>query len=198
MLRLYTVLLPVLLCGPAAGYSFSGSVTAVTGADRVEVLRRKKTEKVTLAGVTVPPEKEAAARKVLFERLLEKNVVVEVKNTGRDGYKVSDVALENGWNPALEFLKLGLAVTVPGPNCTREMRRLENSARLARRGVWAEGGPAPVADAAERVETAAPARGPDRGNSSVSRPGYAGRVKEWWRDSVNSMRRRWHEFKNEN
>lgn len=199
MRKLVALLLPALLCGPALAYTFEGPVTAVTGADTFEVLRHKKTEKVTLAGITVPAENEPAARKILFDKLLEKTVKVDVRDTDGD-YKVADVTLKNGWNPATEFLKRGLAVTVDGPHATREMQKLQNEAKLARRGLWANGDVArsevntEPKSAQPQTETAAqPLR-----EAKAAGQDYLGQAKSWWRDSVNSMRRNWHKFKNGN
>lgn len=198
MRKLLALLLPALFCGPALAYSFQGPVTAVTGADTFEVLRHKKTEKVTLAGVTVPAANEAAARKILFDKLLEKNVVVAVRDTD-GGYKVADVTLADGWNPAAEFLKRGLAVTADR-HVTRAMQKLQNEAKLARRGVWAKGdvfapGEKDEPESAQpQSETAAqPLR-----EAKAAGQNYLGQAKGWWRDSVNSLRRGWHKFKNGN
>lgn len=184
--------LSALFCGPLCAYSFTGPVTAVTGPDSFEMLRRKKTEQVTLAGITVPDSNAAEARSLLMGMLLERKVTADVKSVDADGYKVADVTLENGLNPAYEFLKNGIAVTVPGPTCTREMQQLENAAKLAARGVWAKG------DAIEAEPEAKDSPDIKKEPSDAAAPGVWARFKLWWNESVSAARRKWHKFRNGN
>ncbi|MFA6584557.1 MAG: thermonuclease family protein [Elusimicrobiaceae bacterium] len=182
-------------------YTFEGKVTDVTGPDTFEVLRNKKTEKVTLAGVTVPeryPQFQEKAKNLLFKMLLEKNVTVTVNDTDDDGYKVAYVKLKNGINPAQELLKLGWAQTVKGPHCTREMQIIENSARLKEAGIWKVAGVDKQSEEPSLLKEEQVKPEPEKiSEPQAGETGYLDRIKGWWRRTKQSLKTFWEKHRPE-
>jgi endonuclease YncB( thermonuclease family) len=149
MTRFWVLLLAVVLApaAPALAESFQGRVVAITDGDTIRVLRGKEQVRVRLHGIDAPERKQAfgtRARQYAGELAHEKLVRVDVKGTDRNGRTVGAVILPNGRNLNHELVRAGFAWHLRryAPH-DRELARLEQEARKAKRGLWTD--PAPVA-----------------------------------------------------
>ena len=122
---------------------FSGKVIGVTDGDTIKVLVNKETVKVRLEGIDAPESGQSygkKAKEALAEMVAGKTVTV--KKTGTDKYQrtlgimiVGDVdanakLIEDGW--AWHFKKY---------NDEDRLAKLEEAARKAKRGLWADENP---------------------------------------------------------
>lgn len=130
---------------PAASEAFSGKVVAVKDGDTVEVMRAGKAVRVRLAEVDAPESRQpygAQAKKFLSELVFAKTVAVAVTDTDRYGRLVGRLSLEGGVEVNRELVKAGWAWWYKQYSKDASLGRLQDEARAARRGLWAD--PAPV------------------------------------------------------
>lgn len=128
---------------PKVVEEFGGKVISVTDGDTIKVLVNKETVIVRLEGIDAPESKQSFGNKSkeALARLVADKIVT-VKKTGVDKYKrtlgivmVKDVdanakQVEDGW--AWHFKKY---------NDEERLAKLEEAARKAKRGLWAEENP---------------------------------------------------------
>lgn len=130
----------LLAAPPKVIEEFSGKVIGVTDGDTIKVLLNKDTVKVRLEGIDAPEAGQSygkKAKEALAEMLAGKTVTV--KKTGTDRYErtlgiviVGEVdanakLVEDGW--AWHFKKY---------NDEERIAKLEDAARKAKRGLWAD------------------------------------------------------------
>ncbi len=133
----------VLAAPPKVVEEFSGKVIGVTDGDTIKVLVNKETITVRLEGIDAPESGQSFGKKskeALSEVVADKTVTV--KKTGTDKYKrtlgililedvdVNAKLIEDGW--AWHFTKY---------NDEERLAKLEESARRAKRGLWADDNP---------------------------------------------------------
>ncbi len=130
----------VLAAPPKVVEEFTGKVIGVTDGDTIKVLVNKETVTVRLEGIDAPESGQSYGKKskeALAEMVAGKTVTV--KKTGTDKYKrtlgiviVGDAdanakMVEDGW--AWHFKKY---------NDEERLAKLEDAARKAKRGLWAD------------------------------------------------------------
>lgn len=151
----------VLAAPPKVVEEFSGKVIGVSDGDTIKVLVNKETVKVRLEGIDAPESGQSygkKAKEALAEMVAGK--IVTVKKTGTDRYKrtlgiviVGDVdanakLIEDGW--AWHFKKY---------NNEERLAKLEDAARKAKRGLWAD--EKPLAPWEYRARQKTPVAAPD-------------------------------------
>lgn len=146
-LRLALVL--ALLARQAAAESIAGKVVAVADGDTLTVRSGQSALKVRLHGVDAPEKDQAsgeAARRFTAALVLDKEVRVEVVTRDKYGRSVGTVHLGTRCLND-ELVKAGLAwwYRQYAPR-DRKLAVLEEEARRARRGLWADASPTPPWD----------------------------------------------------
>ncbi|MCX5783443.1 MAG: thermonuclease family protein [Elusimicrobia bacterium] len=129
----------------AAG-DFSGQVVSVSDGDTIEVLNRGKAERIRLYGIDCPEKSQAygAKAKDFTSGLVSgKKVYVLAKDKDRYGRIVAEVRLVNGINLNRELVRNGYAWWYRQYAKERVFEKLENEARLAKRGLWKDENPTP-------------------------------------------------------
>lgn len=145
----------LLAAPPKVVEEFSGKVIGVTDGDTIKVLVNKETVTVRLEGIDAPESGQSYGKKskeALAEIVAGKTVTV--KKTGTDKYKrtlgiviVGDAdanakMIEDGW--AWHFKKY---------NDEERLAKLEDAARKAKRGLWADETPLAPWDYRARQKT---------------------------------------------
>lgn len=140
---------------PEVVEEFGGKVIGVTDGDTIKVLVNKETITVRLEGIDAPESGQSFGKKskvALAELVAGKSVIV--KKTGTDKYKrtlgiviledvdVNATLVEDGW--AWHFKKY---------NDEARLATLEESARKAKRGLWADENPLAPWDYRARQKT---------------------------------------------
>lgn len=126
--------------------SFTGRVVGVTDGDSLTIMHAGKGEKVRLEGIDCPEKKQpfgSRARQFTSDLAFEREVAVHVNGRDRYGRTLAHVLLPDGRNLNHELLKAGLAWWFRKYSKDSYLQELENEARLAMRGLWAD--PEPVA-----------------------------------------------------
>jgi micrococcal nuclease len=139
--------LAVTLLPPAfALTNFTGLVVEVLDGDTIEALQRGKAVRIRLNGIDCPEKGQPygkAAKQFTSEMTLGKPVTVEVKRLEKEGLLVADVILPDGSVLNQELVEAGLAWRSGKYGKSPVLAALEQAARKARRGLWAD--PNPVA-----------------------------------------------------
>jgi len=130
----------------AGGQTFSGKVVGVTDGDSISVMHEGRGEAVRLNGIDAPERGQAfgaAAKRQLSDLIFGKVVRVEVRSKDRYQRTVADVFVGATLVNA-EMVRAGYAWWFRryAPRDAR-LRALEEEAREARRGLWAEEEPMP-------------------------------------------------------
>jgi endonuclease YncB( thermonuclease family) len=125
--------------------SFSARVTSIADGDTITVLRDNTPVRVRLFAIDCPERKQPYhARAKEFTANLAFGEIVTVEPRGRDRYArvIGVVRLPDGRVLNSELVRFGLAwwFRKYAPR-DRELERLENEARTARRGLWADSEP---------------------------------------------------------
>ncbi|MCE5313989.1 MAG: thermonuclease family protein [Armatimonadota bacterium] len=131
-------------CAPE---TFSGTVTAVTDGDTLQLDRDGKTEKVRLYGIDAPEMKQdygAQARQAVIDLALGKLVRVEVLKSDQYRRTVGVVTLPGNVNLNQEMVKSGLAwwYRDVAPKSV-QLPRLQDAAMGVRLGLWSKPDPTP-------------------------------------------------------
>lgn len=137
-----------LLCSLASSVyaDFFGKVVGVMDGDSIRVMRNGKAEQVRLQGIDCPERKQAfGARAKQFTSEVVFGKDVTVRETGRDRYgrTLGDVNLSDGRTLNHELLKAGYAWWYRQYSKDARLGDLEDEARLAQRGLWADPEPVP-------------------------------------------------------
>lgn len=142
--------LPFVACAHSddfASLSWNGSVVGVLDGDTVDVLRNRHTERIRLYGIDCPEKGQAFGRVAkLATSALVFGRPVTVKPHTTDRYKrvVAEVFLVDGTNLNHQLVKAGWCwwYRKYAPEDT-ELERLEQDARAAKKGLWADPEPIP-------------------------------------------------------
>lgn len=126
---------------------FSGKVVAVTDGDTVKVMNEGKAEKIRLYGIDCPEKKQAFGQRAKqFASDLAFGKTVKVMEKGRDRYgrTIGEVILEDGRSLNRELVRAGFSwwYREYAPK-DAELEALENAARKAKAGLWADADPVP-------------------------------------------------------
>ncbi|GAA4302168.1 hypothetical protein GCM10023183_13820 [Nibribacter koreensis] len=126
-----------------AGYH---RVIAIKDGDTIELLKDGKPLRVRLYGIDAPEKNQdfgTRARQFISEMCFGKDVRLEVKDIDRYGRTVGIIYLPDGRNLNYEMVKNGFAWHYKAYSKDPELGRLEEEARLDKRGLW--DWPSPVA-----------------------------------------------------
>ena len=126
--------------------NFTSLVVEVLAGDTLEALQRGKAVRIRLNGIDCPEKGQPygkAAKQFTSEMTLGKPVTVEVKHLEKEGLLVADVILPDGAVLNQELVEAGLAWRSRKYGKSPVLAVLEQAARKARRGLWAD--PNPVA-----------------------------------------------------
>jgi len=148
MCRWFSVIVVVVLSALGAiGEEFSGRVVAIADGDTITVLVGKQQHKVRLHGIDCPEVKQPFSQKAkefTGDLAFGKKVTVESHGKDRYGRDLGRVTLPNGKILNEEILTAGLAwwYWKFAPKETG-FEKLEQEARKAKRGLWADKNPVP-------------------------------------------------------
>ena len=127
--------------------ALSGQVGSVLDGDILEVLHQGKAERIRLNGIDCPEKDQAygeRAKQAISELVVGKEVTLNTYGLDRNGRTLADVLLLDGTNVNYKLVKEGWCwwyrKYAPG---NRKLEGLENEAREARKGLWAEPHPVP-------------------------------------------------------
>lgn len=133
-----------------AGEIFQGKVVGISDGDTITVLTAEKKQiKVRLYGIDCPESRQAfgnRAKQAASELVFGRVVRVEVMHKDRYSRTVGIVTRQDGKNLNGELVAEGLAWVYPRyckASICGKWRTAENSARGARRGLWADREPMP-------------------------------------------------------
>ena len=123
---------------------FSGreaKVVKVIQANTLQILQGKKKFDVKLYGVVLRTDKpaiNAKAKKFVSDLLLGKQVLVDLKKRDRSGRLIAMVSLPPGPNANHELVREGYASWDQKTARDQYSLELEEQAKAARKGIWAE------------------------------------------------------------
>jgi endonuclease YncB( thermonuclease family) len=135
-----------LLAGAVRAEPFTGRVVAVTDGDTLKVLHGRRVEVVRLQGIDAPERRQAhGTRARQFAAGLAHGRPVTVLDRGRDrnGRLLAEVVLPDGRSLNQELVRAGYAWWFRRYSADVRLARLEDDARAARRGLWADARPVP-------------------------------------------------------
>ncbi|MBM4274656.1 MAG: hypothetical protein FJ128_11040 [Deltaproteobacteria bacterium] len=154
MVKRLSLFIALALCGvllgaaPGLAGDFTGRVVGVMDGDTITVYPEGgASAKVRLYGIDAPERRQPysnAARKYLSDLVFGKKVRVRVRTQDRYGRVVAEIIREDGVNVNQEMLRAGYAWWYR-KYAKKELLllQLEQEARRARRGLWADPRPAP-------------------------------------------------------
>ena len=125
---------------------FSGPVVTVLDGDTIDVLHNRHAERIRLNGIDCPEKGQAFGEKAkqFTSTLIQgKDVMIHVLSKDRHGRTVADVVLPDGTNVSQELLRAGLAWWYRHYSKDVSLGALEEEARQAKRGLWADPNPIP-------------------------------------------------------
>ena len=145
---LSAVLIVVLL--PAVAIAdFAGLVVGITDGDTIKVMHNGKAEKIRLHGIDCPEKGQpygTKAKQFTSQLVFGKEVIVKDYGLDNNRYKrtLGEIVLHDGRVVNEELLRAGLAWWYRKyvPNRV-DLAALEEEARTARRGLWADPHPVP-------------------------------------------------------
>lgn len=126
--------------------TYQGKVVAVKDGDSIVVLRNDREILVRLNGVDAPEKGQAfgsRARKFTLASCYHSIVAVREIGLDRYGRIVAEVTLPNGKSLNQEIVRAGYAWWFRRYSTDQVLRRLEEEARAAKRGLWADKNPLP-------------------------------------------------------
>jgi micrococcal nuclease len=125
---------------------FSGAVVSVLDGDTIEVLHYAQPERVRLSGIDCPEKGQAYsnnAKQAASTLVFGKQITLRTYGLDKYGRTIADVFLPDGTNVNHTLVKAGWCwwYRKYAPRDT-ELERLEQDAREAKKGLWAD--PAPI------------------------------------------------------
>ncbi|HSC52516.1 MAG TPA: thermonuclease family protein [Phnomibacter sp.] len=131
----------LLLCNPLLA-QLRGKVVAIADGDTFTLLiSGNKQVKIRLHGIDCPEKKQAygmVARQCLSDSIFGKTIEVKVFNKDRYGRSIGMVYTPKGTNMNESLLKAGLAWHFKKYDKNPNWAVLEDKARKAKRGLWAD------------------------------------------------------------
>ncbi len=145
--RLHIALFALALClmvfafsaGPTA--AFKGEVVGVMDGDTVEVMRKGVAVRVRLDGIDCPEKSQAfGARAKQFTSRAAFGKVVEIVDSGQDRYgrTLGEVILPDGSSLNRQLVSEGYAWWYQRYSDDQDLRRRQEEARKAGKGLWAD------------------------------------------------------------
>ena len=140
---------------PKVVEELSGKVIAVTDGDTIKVLVDKETITVRLEGIDAPESKQSFGKKskeALSGLVAGKTVIV--KKTGMDKYKRTlGIVIVGDLDANAKLVEEGWAWHFKKYNDEERLAKLEEAARKAKRGLWADENPLAPWDYRARQKT---------------------------------------------
>ena len=131
----------------AAPQEFSGRVVGIADGDTITVLHNGVAERVRLYGIDCPEKSQAfyrAAKEYAAQRSFQEAVTVRVRGRDRWNRTIGEVVLPGGQLLNHQLIREGLAWWFRKYAAgDEELRLLEDDARAAKRGLWADTNPVP-------------------------------------------------------
>lgn len=125
---------------------FDAKVLMVHEGDRLTIYHDEQREMIYLKGIDCPELKQPfgkQARRVTAAYVESRKVVIRGLRRDRQGRMTADVLLEDGRNIAHELIKEGLAWARVQFRDDQSLNDMEELARAAHRGLWADPNPVP-------------------------------------------------------
>ena len=147
MLFLFAVFFTLWLAVSAMAGEFTGQVVSVPDGDTIDVLHKKRPERIRLSGIDCPEKRQPfgqEAKDAASALILGKDATVQMHGKDKSRRTLANVFLSDGTNVNRELVKGGWCWWYPksGP-IDRELKRLESEARASKRGLWADPYPVP-------------------------------------------------------
>ncbi len=130
-----------LLASQGLAADFTGRVVGVTDGDTITVLHNGKGERIRLHGIGCPEKRQAfgnRAKQFTSTLVFGTTVTVQVVDRDRYGRTVGEVLLPDGRSLNHELVRAGLAWMYRRYTNDQNLSDLEEEARVARRGLWAD------------------------------------------------------------
>ena len=131
------------------GESFAGEVVSISDGDTVDVMRDGEAVRLRLHNIDTPERGQAFSRRAkafTSDQAFHRVVTVCAVDRDRYGRLVADVTLPDGRSLNRELVTAGLAWWYRRYSSDQSFGVLEQEARDARRGLWAEENPTPPWD----------------------------------------------------
>ncbi len=125
----------------ALAADFTGRVIGVSDGDTITVLHNGKGERIRLHGIDCPEKRQAfgnRAKQFTSNLVFAKTVTVQAVDRDRYGRTVGVVLLPDGRSLNHELVRAGLAWMYRRYTNDQSLSDLEEEARVARRGLWAD------------------------------------------------------------
>ncbi len=125
---------------------FTYKVVGVSDGDTITVLHDGKGERIRLHGIDCPERRQAfgkRAKQFTSTLVFGETVTVQVVDRDRYGRTVGVVLLPDGRSLNHELVRAGLAWMYRRYTNDQSLSDLEEEARVARRGLWADAEPVP-------------------------------------------------------
>lgn len=145
MKLLATLLILLCACNSAKSGEFSAKVIAVLDGDTVQVLRDGHPVKVRIAGIDAPEKDQEygmTSRRFLSDLVLHKQVQVSTRAVDDYGRLVAQIDVGT-LNVEQEMVQRGLAWEYSRFHSDKKLIGLQNEAKSAQRGLWAQPYPVP-------------------------------------------------------
>jgi len=143
-------LLAIYLPAPARGATeFHGRVVGIADGDTITVLHDGRAEKIRLYGIDAPEKSQAfgeRAKQFTSGLAFGQTVSVHVRDHDRYRRTVGEVILPDGRSLNEELVRAGYAWWYRRYSRDRKLAHLEQEARDAHRGLWADPHPVPPWD----------------------------------------------------
>ncbi len=130
-----------LLTSQALAADFTGRVVGVADGDTITVMHNGKGERIRLHGIDCPEKRQAfgnRAKQFTSNLVFAKTVTVQVLDRDRYGRTVGVVLLPDGRSLNHELVRAGLAWMYRRYTNDQSLSDLEEEARVAQRGLWAD------------------------------------------------------------
>ncbi len=130
-----------LVASQALAADFTGRVVGVSDGDTITVLHNGKGERTRLHGIDCPEKRQAfgkRAKQLTSNLVFGKTVTVQVMDRDRYGRTVCEVLLPDGRSLNHELVRAGLAWMYRRYTNDQSLSDLEEEARVAQRGLWAD------------------------------------------------------------
>jgi endonuclease YncB( thermonuclease family) len=121
-------------------------VVGVADGDTIEVMHLGRAQKIRLAGIDCPERKQAfgtRAKQFTADMVFGKVVTVKIQTIDQYGRTVGEVILPDGKSLNRELVKAGFAWWYRQYSNDETLGELEEEARSARVGLWADSNPVP-------------------------------------------------------
>jgi micrococcal nuclease len=138
---IYSIILSLLFSSPLWAEEFTGKVVGVADGDTITVIRHGRGEKVRLYGIDCPEKGQAfgnRAKQFTSQMVFGKDVLVKTHGCGKYNRILGDIFLPDGGHLNQELVRNGYAWCFKKYVKDVTLARLEEEARTAKVGLWAD------------------------------------------------------------